>query len=236
MAGFKETRFYKKLQKLKEDMAPMTFAEKVDHIWYYYKTYIFVFTVLGVAIIALLGSMLSKKVAITSGLMVNLTMSTEGYTYLTDDYFDRIGGERGQEVRLDSTKFENLNITTDVEVNYNAAMTLVARVSGGILDYVLMDQSALEFYINQDVCMDLREFFTEQELEDMSDRLIQAKIEETGETWIVAVDITDLPFVQANAGTVNEENGRIYFALSGRPAHPDNCRDIWEYIHEWKPE
>ena len=224
-----------KIQKLREDMAPMTFAQKVDHIWYYYKTYFFVFAVLGVAIIALFASMLGKKESITSGLMVNLTMSTSGYNYLTEEYFDRIGGEKGQEVRLDVTKFENLSMTTDVEVNYNAALTLVARVSGGILDYILMDQSALEFYINQDVFMDLREFFEEEELEQMKDRLIQGKIEETGETWIVAVDITDLPFVQENMGTINEENGRIYFALSGRPPHPENCRDIWNYIHEWQP-
>ncbi len=235
MAKFKDTKMGQKIQKLREDMAPMTFAQKVDHIWDYYKTYFFVFAVLGMVIIGLLVSVLNKKEAITSGLMVNLTMSTSGYNYLTEEYYDRIGGEKGQEVRLDATKFENLSITSDVEVNYNAALTLVARVSGGILDYVLMDQSALEFYINQDVFMDLREFFTEPELEQMSDRLIQAKIEETGETWIVAVDITDLPFVQENIGTVNEENGRVYFALSGRPPHPENCRDIWNYIHEWQP-
>ena len=234
MANFQETKFYQKIQQLKKDMAPMSFAQKVDHLWYYYKTYIFVFTVLAVAVIAILGSTLSKKESITGGLMVNLTMSTEGYNYLTQEYYDRIGGGRGQEVRLDSTKFENLNMTTDVEVNYNAALTLVARVSGGLLDYALIDQSALEFYIVQDVFMDLRTFFTEEELAQLSDRLIQAKIEETGETWIAAVDITDLPFVQANVGTVNEENGKVYFALSGNPPHPEACRDIWEYLHEWE--
>ena len=61
MANFQETKFYQKLQQLKKDMAPMSFAQKVDHLWYYYKTYIFVFTVLAVAVIAILGSTLSKK-------------------------------------------------------------------------------------------------------------------------------------------------------------------------------
>lgn len=236
MANFKESKFYKKIQKLREDMAPMTFAQKVDHLWYYYKTYIFVISVLAVGIIAILGSMLSKKENITGGLMVNLTMSTEGYNYLTQEYYDHIGGERGQEVRLDSTKFENLNITSNVEVNYNAALTLVARVSGNILDFALVDQGALEFYMTQDVFMDLRDFFTEEELTQMQDRLIQAKIEETGETWVVAVDITDVPFIQENVGTVNETDGKVYFTLSGNPAHPERLRDIWDYIHAWKAE
>lgn len=233
MANFQETKFYKKIQQLKKDMAPMSFAQKVDHLWYYYKTYVLVFAVLAVAVFAILGSTLSKKESLTGGLMVNLTMSTEGYNYLTQEYYERIGGGRKQEVRLDSTKFEDLKLTSDVEVNYNAALTLVARVSGGLLDYALMDQGALEFYISQDVFMDLRSFFTEEELAQLSDRLIQAKIEETGETWIAAVDITDLPFVQENVGTVNEENGKVYFTLSGNPAHPEICRDIWEYINQW---
>lgn len=236
MANFKETKFYKKIQKLREDMAPMTFSQKVDHLWYYYKTYVLVISVLAVGIIAILGSTLSKKESIAGGLMVNLTMSTEGYNYLTQAYYDHIGGQRGQEVRLDSTKFEDLKITSDVEVNYNAALTLVARVSGNLLDYALIDQGAMEFYINQDVFMDLRQFFTEEELAQMQDRLIQAKIEETGETWIAAVDITDIPFVKDNVGTVNEENGKVYFILSGNPAHPDLLRDIWDYIHAWKAE
>lgn len=234
MASFQETKFYKKLQQLHHDMKPMTFLQKVDHIWSYFKTYILVFTVFAVAIIALITSVLSKKESIASGLMVNLTMSTSGYNYLTEDYFERLKGESGQEVRLDSTQFENLTMTTDVEANYNAAMTLVARVSGGILDYVLLDEASLEFYITQDVFMDLQEFFTEEELAQMQDRLVQGKIEETGETWVAAVDISDLPFVQENVGTEND--GKVYFALSGSTQRLEICRDMWNYLHAWTPE
>lgn len=236
MANFKESKFYLKIQKLKEDMAPMTFAQKVDHLWYYYKTYVLVISVLLVGIVAILGSTLSKKESIASGLMVNLTMSTESYNYMTEEFFTHLGGENGQEVRLDSTKFEDLSITTDVEVNYNAAMALTARVSGGILDYILLDEGSLEFYIVQDVFLDLREFFTEEELAQMEDRLIQGKIEETGETWVAAIDITDLPFVQENMGTVNTENGKIFFALSGNNPRAEVCREMWNYIHAWKAE
>ena len=238
MAGFKETKFYKGIQKLREDMAPMTFREKVDHIWYYYKTYILVFAVLAFAIGAIIGSVLSKKESITAGMMVNLTMSAEGYNYLTDEYFARIDGQRKQEVRLDSTNFSNLESpSVDVEVSYNAAQTLVARVSGGILDYVLLDEGALGFYVWQDVFMDLSEFFTEEELAQLESegRLRYGQIEETGERWVAAVDISDLPFVKENIGTVNVKDGKVFFALSGRPPHPENCRDIWNYIHEWQP-
>ena len=62
------------------------------------------------------------------------------------------------------------------------------------------------------------------------------EVEETGETWIAAVDITDIPFVQDNVGTANEDDGKVYFILSGNPAHPDLLRDIWDYIHAWKTE
>ena len=214
-------------------MAPMTFGQKVEHIWSYYKIHFLLVLIFAVAFTGILVSVLSKKEPIASGIMVNISISTEGYNYLTEDYFEKLGGaENDQEVRLDYTQFENLTMATDVEANYNAAMVVIARVSGGLLDYMLLDQYAMEFYLNQDVYMDLREFFTEEELAQMQDKIVQAREEGSEETWVAAVDITDIPFVQKNISV--KDGGKVYFALSGSAKDPALCRDIWNYLHEWE--
>ena len=95
----------------------------------------------------------------------------------------------------------------------------------------------MEFYIIQDVYMDLREFFTEEELAqlDAENRVIYAQQEGENDRWAVAVAITDIPFIQEYVAPAEGEE--IYFALSGSTPRPEMCRNVWNYLHAWeKPE
>ena len=77
------------------------------------------------------------------------------------------------------------------------------------------------------------ELFTEEELAELGDKVITARQEDETEAWVVAIDITDLPFVQDNVH-LEDADDRIYFALSGNTQRPEMCRDAWEYIHAWE--
>lgn len=219
---------------LMEQLKPMTWAERVDHLWTYYKEWLWIGAVVAILICATVSSIinLSKDVVVT-GIMVNLTIDQEGYNYLSSDYAEKIGADSfWEEVRLEYTVFETMTAESATEKNYYAAMTVVAEVGAKKLDYIILDKPGMEFYITQDVYMDLREFFTEEEIEQFvrEDRLVYAQEEGSEDKWVAAVDITKTAFVQ---DTITSE-GPIYFALAGNTEKPEMCRDVWNHIHAWE--
>ena len=226
--------FKKEWDKLKEQLAPMSWKERIDHLWTYYKEYLWVAAVVVILVAAMISSAinLSKDILVT-GMMVNLTIEQRGYNYLSEDYAEKIQADPTWEVvKLEYTVFDPLSDQANSEQNYYAAMTVVAEVSAQKLDYLLLDKAGMEFYIGQDVYMDLREFFTEEELAafEKEDRLIYAQEEGVDHKWVAAVDITDTAFIRDNVTS----EGPIYFALSGSTQHKETCRDMWEHINGWQ--
>lgn len=232
IAKFKQSNFYVELMKLLEELKPMSWKQRLDHLWTYYKEYLW-FVAIAVIVICVVvtGSINNSKESLAGGMLVNISIEQEGYNYLSEDYLAHLGGTGDQVVELDYTDFSSLADPTSSEDNYYASMILLARVESGDLDYIILDQFAMEYYITQGVYMDLREFFTQEELDALGGKVIYARQEDEEESWAVAVDISDLPFVQQNIST--EE--KTYFALSGSTQRPEICRDMWEYLHAWQP-
>lgn len=233
----KKNKYKQSLKELivqeKERMKPMTPKKRLEHLWTYYSEYLWVVAVVVILLGAMITSLfnLSKDTLVT-GMVVNVSLEQEGMNYLSEDYAEKIGAKKGRElVKLEYTTFETLTDDASSEQNYYAAMTVVAEVSAKKLDYILLDKTGMEFYITQAVYLDLREFFTEEELAQFAeeDRLIYAQEEGSEDKWVVAVDITETPFVKDNLLT----EGPIYFALSGSAPNPDHCRGIWEHILDW---
>lgn len=234
---FKRSKFWQGLVKLHNDMKPMTFSQKLEHLWEYYHDYLWLVGAAAIFICAGF-TVLShqSKETLVSGMMVNISIRQEGMDYLTTDYLEKLGGKSGRQVAsLDYTNFSSLDDPTSSEDNYSAMQLLPARVSGKMLDYMILDKFAMEFYVNQAVYLDLREFFTADELEELgNDRLIYARQVDETDMWVVAVDITDTNFVQDNVIVKNGD--RIYFALSGSTQRMEMCRETWEYINAWGTE
>ena len=230
----KETKLWLGFVKLKKDMEPMTFSQKVEHIWMYYKEVMLVaLGFLCLVVICIASAINASKDVMASGMMVNISISQEGFDYLHTDYLEHLGGEEGKQVvELDYTYFGDLMDESRAEENYNATMILPARVSGKMLDYMILDKFAMETYIMYEVYLDLRDFFTEDELAQLAEenRVIYAQQAGEEDRWPVAVDISDLAFVKDNI----KSDSKIYFALSGSTQRPEICRDMWEYLHAWK--
>ena len=222
-----------KLQQLKKDMEPMGFWEKIGHLWYCYKLYI----VVAVAIVTMLGGILvsalsyQTKDRLVSGMLVNVTIDQAGMNYMTSEYKEYLGAEKNQLVELESVYFGKLTEYSHQD-DYSMMMALLARVDGQMLDYMILDKDGMEVGITYDVYLDLREFFTPEEIDQLAaeDRLIYAMMKGEEERWPIAVKITDVPFVKDN---VNNE-GDIYFGLSGREPNLEMCRNAWDYIHAWE--
>ncbi len=219
------------LKKLVEELKPMGWLQRIDHIWTYYKE-VLLLALLGVVIaIGFISSFIqANKVNLINGMMVNITMEQTGYNYLTQDFGEKVITQDDEEVTLEYTEFLSMADPTSNEDNYYAAMTVIAEVSAKRLEYVIQDKLSLEFYLTQDVFMDLQAFFTPEELAQWEDKLVYGYEEDTDRKWVAAVDITDLPYVRDNVTS----EGPIYFSLGGSTEKTDMCRKMWEHILAWE--
>lgn len=235
LARFRESKFYLGWLKLLNDLKPMTAKQRAEHIWMYYKEYMLIAFIVLMMIVAIITSFVTaSQETLASGIMVNIYIDQEGYNYLSTDYFERLGGEEGKEkVSLEYVYFGDLEDPTDTGDGISKVEAVAARVSGQMLDYMILDQYGMETFILYEVYMDLRDFFTQEEFAELEEAglLIYAQ-QEGEERWPIAVDISSTAFVQDN---VNSE-GKTYFALAGSTQRMDICRDVWQYIHEWKTE
>lgn len=228
---FKNSYFYRCWRRLLDDLKPMTWPERLEHLWNYYKEYLWIGLFVVIFVVIIVSGLVRKNTEVlASGMLVNIAIDQKGYNYLSTDYLAALGGEKGkQTVELDYTNFSSLADPTSSEDNYTKANILLARVSGRMLDYIILDEFAVRFYAGEEVYLDLREVFSEEELAELDVFYAQ---EEGEERIPVAIRITELPFVKDNITT----EGHIYFALSGSTPRPEACRDVWNYLHAWKPD
>ena len=132
-------------RELMEDLKPMTFWQKVDHLWSYYKEVLLVVLLVGILSAAVVsGYINANRQYLFKGMMINISMSQEGYRYMTDDLLAKLGdGSKNQAVQMDYTNFTNLADPTNSEDNYASSFLFMARVSGQMLDCAIMDKLAL---------------------------------------------------------------------------------------------
>lgn len=217
---------------LLEALKPMSGMERLEHIWSYYKEAILIALIVVFLVVVTIISIANAGIkALFSGAFANVDLTADGMQYLQEDYFDRLGGKPRQEVRLTATYFENLfGSVSDFDFNYNSAMGIVAMVTDRSLDYMVMDEVALKFYLSQDIFMDLSEFFTEEELEQYADRLVYLEANDSDDRFPIAIHIEDTAF----AKDCMEPGKPVFFALIGNTKRPELCRDFWEYLLAWE--
>lgn len=225
------------LKKLKTNMKGMSFSQKVDHIWTYFKEYILVGILLAVMVFGMVSSLLStRREAVITGVMANLSMSQKGYSYLSTDYEKLVATGKNQYVSFQYVNFESLENSAQVEASYAAAMKPVAMAVNRELDYILMNETALKFYMAYDFFLDLREFFTPEEMEQWESRVIYYSVVDslTGEETDaipVAINLEGLAF---KTDTIGE--GEAYLSFLNEPDRMERYRQFWEYLNAWEPE
>ena len=218
-------------RKFVETLKPMTFSQRVDHIWTYYKEHLVLALAGLILVVGIIVSAFNAQIeVIFSGAIANLDLTKAGATYLQEDLYEYLGGKSGQKVQLSATYFEELFSSVEgFDYNYNAAMGAVAMVGAQSLDYMLLDEVALKFYLTQDIFMDLREFFTVEELLELEDRLVYFELDD-GSRYPVAIHMEDTPY----AKDCIDIKGAVFFAWAGNAPHKDTCRVFWDYLNAWE--
>lgn len=218
-------------KKLTEDLKPMSWRQKLDHIWTYYKEYLAVLAMIVFTVGMLISGAINKsKQVIMAGVLCNVSISQEGHTFLTDGYLAMVGGEEKKQVAtLDSLVFEITGDFNEVNQNYETAMAGMAMVSGQQVDYFLMDEYAMLYYLNQGMFLELEEFLTTEQLEQFAEDLIYLREETEEEKYAYALRITDLPFVK---DCIRNE-GEVYMAVAGNAPNLEGFRELWQQMLEW---
>ena len=150
------------LKKLKQDLAGMTLREKGEHLWTYYRSWVIV----AVAVVMVISILCSSFINLTTNVLVagaslNVTFQDDAKAYITDGLKEQLttGGSR------ETVAFESTYTTESLEENYYLQQSMQALIAGNDLDFVIIDKTGMDLLMTLDPFMDLREVFTEEELE-----------------------------------------------------------------------
>lgn len=221
------------LPQLKKDLAGMSWKQKLDHLWTYYKGSLVV-----VLLVVMLGSLVTTAVinkntkTLMAGVSVNTNITDEALSYVKDEYLELVGTGGLENVRFSQIYMKDFNDPASYEESYYTLMSLIALAANGDLDYMLLDQIGLENLMNHGIYSDLREFFTEEEMEEMKDRLVWLDKSEDGTEQLVpvALNVTGtMPFIE-ELGT----SSQVYFAVATNTPRKEELRDFWEYLQAWE--
>lgn len=225
-----------RLNALKEKLKPMSAGERVFHIWTYYKFHVLAIVLVLVLLVTfIVNRHNADKETLLSGVYANVEVSQDGWDYVKEGFLAHLNGnEETQTVILSATSFSG--IYTDVskfDAAYSSVMNPVAMVSGKTLDYFVMDEEAMQFYMTQEVLADLGTIFTAEELEALGEKVIYLELVDDNDITVsrtpVAIDISDFAFVRDCLTTADS----CYFSLAESGPNPENTRIFWDYLLAW---
>lgn len=220
-------------QELKDTLRPMPWKKKLEHLWEYYKWVLVVLVVVAAILyIAIVGYSNARVEGLLYGEIVNLNFDMEGVEYLSTDFLKHLDGVEGDQKV--SVYMSNLIVGDDstYENYYVPLMRTSSEITSGTLDYLVADSAALTCYFHEEILMDLRELFTEEELAQIGDNLVYVLYEETGEKIPMAINVTDSAFV-TNRIT---HDTTVYLGFVAGTERMETCKIFYDYFMAYQPE
>ena len=217
---------------IKESLAGMSFKQKIDHLWTYYKWVLAVAAGVILLICIVVSSIMNKSVTtLYSGTIINVELSDVGEAYLTDDLFSYFGGvDKKEKVDLTSSYYNDLSTTQDPEGDAALVMSVTAMVAAKELDYIIMDELSFDYYKKATIFASLEEVLSQELIDQFSDRIVYYTDEEEGTTYPVALDITDTAFVEDCV----EGSKKVYIAFCGNTDRVERSTTFLKYVLAWK--
>jgi len=212
-------------------LQPMSWSERFGYMLSYYAEIAFVLFIAGLIVtVLLLSAFRDRSEVIFGGAFANTDVNKAGYEYLTTGVLSLFDGDsKTQKVELSSTAFPQTPDYSMIGNAHDAAMKPVAQMEEGIIDYIVMNESAMMFYMTQYILGDLRLVFSEEELSAMGERVIFLELEKEGTRCPVAIRVDQLPFFR-DCVDVSEP---IFFSFTENEKKAGTHRFFWEYLMNW---
>lgn len=211
------------MRKFMQVLSTMTFREKVDHIWTYYKLHICAVLLAAFLLITWgVSAYNNAKEVLLSGNVINVYLTEEGDRYLTEDTFAAVGGSHHRQTVNITSRY----ISPEDPTSYLQSMTLMAMIEAKDLDFLLLDEETFQQYALSDFYLDLREFFTAEELEALSDSIAYVDSESLQESYPAGICLNGTAFAQACIAA----EGKYYLTFVVNTPRLSACRAFWEHI------
>ena len=213
---------------LPKTLAPMTWKERFDHLWEYYRfTALFVVSAIVVSISLIVAFIQYRNEEVLfAGATVNVTVSEEGLAQLSDDLFEIYEGENKKkqivELQTGTGYIEGEPNMTQV---YAELMRVVSQIAANELDYLLVDQDGLEYFMSGQVADDLRNLVSAEYLQTLEDRIVMGELEEIGQAP-VAISISDTEF----AKSCTRKGEALYLIFPGNTERTARIETFVQYI------
>lgn len=195
----------------------MSWRERIDHIFTYYKPAMV--GILAFLVVISLGvNAIQQKLnpPLYSGVLIGLSTNETTRSYLTEelkDYFAAPQSKRA--VVLKEIPIANKEDPQSSIDNQNAYTQLAALVSGKDLEYALMDEDAWALLKAGYFFADLREFLSPEQIQQFSSQMQWVEDRDTGASVPLGLEVSSLPGIQR----IVSENTRVYLAF---PANTEN--------------
>lgn len=228
----KNLGIYKGFVKLKETLKPMTFKEKIQHIFYSYKAEMYIAGLMIFMVCFLISCIITANTKLMiAGDLMNVSISDEGLQYLTDDYLVRLGGEKFmQKFSIEEVYYTSEGDDAVLEYSYQASAQTVSRMVGGMLDFQIINKPALELFLSEGFYMDLRKFLTEEEFAQWEGKIVYVEYPDNPERIPVALDLSDTAFVK----DCMPNFGPYFFTVIMTTPRLQETRDFFDYLLAWE--
>ena len=211
-----------------EQLKPMSWKERLEHLWEYYKWVLAVAALVIMLICVVCTSIYNRNLKILfGGSVVNVYMSDEAAAYLQGDIEEMLQVGDMEQVYLHTLSVGDMSTSTDASTN---AMTVVVRIAAQELDYVIMDEYALRYFINTAAVTDLNQCLTEEQLAMFEGKTVQARLEEDGPIIPVALEITDIDYLK----DCYIGDRKIYISFPNNTEHAMTPSQFLDYLLAWE--
>ncbi len=233
-----EEKELKGLKKLRHDLKGMTFKEKADHLWTYYRWVIIVVVMFCLLISLLTTTYINANThTLLAGLYINVNPDDTAKQYLQDDFQAiHTTGAKWEDLILKEVILEDKNTTQDLEAYTYTITSIHALFASQSLDYMLTDQLGLETVWPKDKAdeafVDLREFLTEEELKTLTEQGKMLYMGGLEEGVPMAVEVSHLPLIQEHFGT----DKLVFFTVITNSPRKELTRTFWDYLNNWEAE
>ena len=222
-------------QRFRKTISGMSLEDKIDHIWTYYKGTVLLMILIPALLFFLLSGFFRKEPqAVLSGDFSNVTVSSEGRSYITEAYLQMKGlNPEDYVMQIDFTQTAGIGMDQVNSHGVDGGLGVVASVAADLLDYIVCDGVAIEYYANQQSFLPVEQILLPEQMEELQDLIYHHTDRETGERYQVAINVTQFPFFQELA----QGEGEIYlgFANKTEPSVAE-LQQFLEYLCSWQGE
>lgn len=213
---------------LPKTLAPMTWEERFDHLWEYYRFTALVVVsaiVIGISLIVAFIQYKNEEI-LFAGATVNVTVSEEGLAQLSGDLFEIFEGENEKrqivELQTGTAYVEGEPNMTQV---YAELMRVVSQITAKDLDYLLLDEDGLEYFIGAQAPADIRNLISEEYFATLGDRIVMGDSEEFGNAPL-AISISNTEF----AKSCTRKGEGLYLIFPGNTERTARIEAFIQYI------